>query len=41
MRKEYGYAGFQIPGIDMLCDRRELTTAKQAQSIVHQYGKKQ
>lgn len=34
------YAGFQIPGIDMLCDRREFTTAKQAQSIVHQYGKK-
>lgn len=33
------YAGFQIPGIDMLCDRREFTTAKQAQSAVHQYGR--
>lgn len=34
------YAGFQIPGIDMLCDRREFTTAKQAQSVAHQYGRK-
>lgn len=33
------YSYFQIPGIDMLCDRREFTTAKQAQSIVRQYGK--
>ncbi len=32
------YRGFDIPGIDMLCDDRELTTAKQAQSAVHQYG---
>ena len=32
------YPGFQIPGIDILCDRREFTTAKQAQSIVHQCG---
>lgn len=33
------YRGFQLPGIDMLCDSRELTTAKQAQSAVHQYGR--
>ncbi len=33
------YRGFQIPGIDMLCDKRELNTAKQAQSAAHQYGK--
>ena len=33
------YRGFQIPGIDMLCDHRELNTAKQAQSAVHQYGR--
>lgn len=33
------YPGFQIPGIDILCDRREFTTAKQAQSIVHQCGR--
>ncbi len=32
------YRGFDIPGIDMLCDRVELTTAKQAQSAAHQYG---
>ena len=32
------YRSFAIPGIDMLCDRRELTTAKQAQSAVHQFG---
>src|SRR5690606_6060831 len=30
---------FQIPGIDMLCDNMELTTAKQAQSVAHQYGR--
>ncbi|MDR3710526.1 MAG: hypothetical protein P4L33_19675 [Capsulimonadaceae bacterium] len=30
---------FQIPGIDMLCDGREFTTAKQAQSIAHQYNR--
>lgn len=30
-------AQFQIPGIDMLCDRLEITTAKQAQSVVNQY----
>jgi len=30
---------FQLPGIDMLCDKRELSTAKQAQSVSHQYGR--
>ncbi len=35
--RNYGYQG--IPGIDMLCSHRELTTAKQTQSCVHQYGK--
>lgn len=33
------YRAFDIPGIDMLCDRREFTTAKQAQSAAHQYGR--
>lgn len=33
------YPYFGIPGIDMLCDKVSLTTLKQAQSIVHQYGK--
>ena len=33
------YAGFQIPGMDLLCDRREFTTAKQVQSVVRQYGR--
>ena len=32
------YRGFGLPGIDMLCDRREYTTAKQAQSASHQMG---
>ncbi|MCQ2471501.1 MAG: hypothetical protein MJ147_05625 [Clostridia bacterium] len=32
------YRGFDIPGIDMLCNRAEFTTAKQAQSAVHQFG---
>ena len=32
------YRGFQLPGIDMLCARFEYTTAKQAQSAVHQFG---
>lgn len=31
--------GFTLPGIDMLCDAREYTTAKQAQSVSHQYGR--
>ncbi len=33
------YRGFQLPGIDMLCNNFEYTTAKQAQSAVHQYGR--
>ncbi|MCL2662322.1 MAG: hypothetical protein FWE83_03225 [Oscillospiraceae bacterium] len=33
------YRSFQLPGIDMLCDRREYTTAKQAQSAARQYGR--
>ena len=33
------YRNFGIPGIDMLCDHIELSTAKQCQSAVHQYGK--
>ncbi len=33
------YRGFQLPGIDMLCHRVEFTTAKQAQSAAHQYGR--
>lgn len=32
------YRSFGVPGIDMLSDHREFTTAKQAQSAVHQYG---
>ena len=30
---------FGIPGMDMLCDRRELSTAKQAASVAHQMGR--
>ncbi len=33
------YRSFSIPGIDMLCAFFEFTTAKQAQSAVHQYGR--
>lgn len=33
------YRAFGLPGIDMLCDFHEYTTAKQTQSIVHQTGK--
>lgn len=33
------YRSFQLPGIDMLCDWREYTTAKQAQSASHQFGR--
>ncbi|MBQ2704184.1 MAG: hypothetical protein IJF58_01395 [Clostridia bacterium] len=33
------YRGFDLPGIDMLCDGRNFATAKQAQSAVHQYGR--
>ncbi len=34
-----GYRGFHLAGIDVLCDRREYTTAKQAQSAAHQFGR--
>ncbi len=36
-----GYRSFQIPGIDVLLDRceEEFSTAKQAQSAAHQYGR--
>lgn len=30
---------FALPGIDMLADRHEYTTAKQAASVAHQYGR--
>ncbi|WWD16248.1 hypothetical protein CI109_100674 [Kwoniella shandongensis] len=33
------YRGMQFPGIDMLCDKRELNTAKQAASVSRQYGR--
>lgn len=33
------YRGFQIPGIDLLCDSLEITTAKQTQSAKHQYAR--
>lgn len=33
------YRSFHLPGIDMLCDKREYSTAKQAQSASHQYGR--
>lgn len=33
------YEWFGIPGIDMLCNRLEITTAKQTQSAAHQYGR--
>jgi hypothetical protein len=33
------YRAFGLPGIDMLCDWREFTTAKQAQSAARQYGR--
>ena len=33
------YGHFDIPGMDMLCDRHEYNTAKQVQSIVRQDGK--
>ncbi len=32
------YRGFDLPGIDMLCNSFEFTTAKQAQSACHQFG---
>ncbi|MDR2687719.1 MAG: hypothetical protein LBB75_08190 [Oscillospiraceae bacterium] len=33
------YRSFQLPGIDMLAEARELITAKQCQSAVHQYAR--
>ena len=33
------YRSFGLPGIDMLCNWYEFTTAKQCQSAVHQYGR--
>ena len=33
------YRAFQLPGIDMLCDWHEYTTAKQAQSASRQFGR--
>ena len=33
------YSKYQMPGIDILEAAREFTTAKQAQSAVHQYGR--
>ena len=33
------YRRMQLPGIDMLCDWREYTTAKQAGSAARQYGR--
>ena len=33
------YKYFGIPGIDMLANEKNFNTAKQCQSIVHQYGK--
>lgn len=33
------YRGFELPGIDMLCSHKEYTTAKQAQSAAHQFGR--
>ena len=32
------YRSFRLPGVDMLSDRRELSTVKQAASAAHQYG---
>lgn len=33
------YRSFGLPGVDMLCDRREFTTLKQAASATHQYNR--
>ena len=33
------YKEFTLPGVDMLCNDREFTTVKQAQSVTHQYGR--
>ena len=32
------YRSFRLPGIDLLCNSHEFTTAKQAQSAAHQFG---
>lgn len=32
------YRSFQLPGIDLLCNFHEFTTAKQAASATHQFG---
>ena len=32
------YRGFDLPGVDMLCDSREFSTVKQTASATHQYG---
>lgn len=32
------YRSFQLPGIDLLCNLHEFTTAKQAASATHQFG---
>ena len=33
------YRGFGLPGIDLLCNSHEFTTAKQCQSAAHQLGR--
>ena len=33
------YRSFGLPGIDLLCNSHEFTTAKQAQSAAHQFGR--
>ena len=33
------YKHMQLPGVDLLCDKREFGTFKQCQSAVHQYGR--
>ena len=33
------YRSFTLPGVDMLCDRHEFTTVKQAAGAAHQYGR--
>lgn len=33
------YRAFHLPGVDILCDDREYTTLKQAQSAARQYGR--
>lgn len=33
------YREFQIPGVDILCDKREYNTLKQCQSVVRQMGR--